>query len=69
MDTIGFAEFFGILFGLLISGAVLIIPMWKICSRAGYSPWLSIMFLVPILNILLLYYLAFAEWPALNERR
>lgn len=40
-----------------------IFPFWKIFSKAGFSPWLSLTILVPLLNIGVLYYLAFAEWP------
>jgi hypothetical protein len=50
---------------ILASGAVLfVIPVWKICTKAGYPGQLSLLGLVPIANIVLLYYLAFAEWPS-----
>jgi hypothetical protein len=43
---------------------VLSVPaMWCLCSRLGYSSWFSLAMLVPLANILLLYFLAFAEWP------
>jgi hypothetical protein len=38
--------------------------MWRLCSRLGYSSWFSLAMLVPLANILLLYFLAFADWPA-----
>lgn len=38
-------------------------PFWKIFSKAGFSGWLSLIMVVPVLNIVALYYLAFAEWP------
>jgi len=48
---------------ILIVVAILIIPCWFICKKAGLSPWLSLLCLFPSLGLLvLLYILAFAEW-------
>jgi hypothetical protein len=47
---------------ILICVAVIIIPFWFICKKAGFSPWLSLLNLVPLGNLILLYVLAFAEW-------
>ncbi len=39
------------------------IPCWFICKKAGFSPWLSLLCLVPAMGTLvLLYILAFADW-------
>ena len=43
-----------------------VLPFWKICTKAGFSGALSLLILVPIANIILLFYLAFAEWPTLR---
>jgi len=52
---------------MLVAGALLtIIPFWKICSKAGFSGALSLLMLVPIANIILPFYIAFADWPALR---
>jgi hypothetical protein len=42
--------------------AVFIIPMWQICKKAGFSPWLCLLVLVPFGALILLYILAFAQW-------
>ena len=48
---------------IIISIAVVMIPSWFILKKAGFSPWLSLLCLVPSLGTLvLLYILAFAEW-------
>jgi hypothetical protein len=47
---------------VLVSIAVTIIPYWKIFTKAGFSPWLSLLVLVPIANIVILYVVAFSEW-------
>jgi hypothetical protein len=48
----------------LIVAAVVVIPFWRICGKAGYSPWLWLLALVPLVNLFLLYFLAFSEWPS-----
>ena len=53
----------GGLWGVLIVGVLVIVPVWRICTKVGYSGWLSLLVCVPIANLLLLYFLAFAEWP------
>ena len=52
---------------IVISGLFVILPYWKIFSKAGFSGWLSLTLIVPILNIIMLFYLAFAEWPVRRE--
>jgi hypothetical protein len=37
----------------------------RICRRAGFSQWLGLLIVVPLANILLLWFVAFSEWPAL----
>jgi hypothetical protein len=54
---------------ILIGIGIVMIPCWFICKKAGLSPWLSMLCLIPSLGTLvLLYILAFSEWrvtPAL----
>lgn len=58
------AFFMPIVFILILIGmAIIIIPSWFICKKAGFSPWLSMICLVPSVGLLvLLYVLAFADW-------
>jgi hypothetical protein len=42
--------------------AIIILPCWFICKKAGFSPWLSLLNLIPCGSLILLYILAFAEW-------
>ena len=48
-------------FGLIMI-AVVMIPYWFIWKKAGFSPWLSLLMLLPLINIVMLYVLAFSEW-------
>ena len=38
---------------MLFVGVLVVLPMWRICQKAGYSGWLSLLTLVPIANLLL----------------
>ncbi len=55
------------LFMWLIMAVVIILPFWFIFSKAGYSGWLSLLIVVPIINIVTLYFLAFSTWPSQRE--
>jgi hypothetical protein len=52
--------FFGF-FGVLIS-IIVLIPWWFIFKKAGFSPFLALLMFLPLINIVMLYFLAFARW-------
>ena len=54
---------------LLIIVLVVIVPFWNIFKKAGYSPWLALLMLIPLVNFIMLYFLAFASWPAIEKQR
>lgn len=43
--------------------AIVIIPFWKIYEKAGFSKWLSLLMIVPVVNLIVLYVVAFSTWP------
>lgn len=49
---------------MLVIAIVAVIPVWRICQRAGYPGWLGLLILIPMVNLALLYFIAFANWPA-----
>jgi hypothetical protein len=49
---------------LAVSVLVFVTPMWTIFRKAGFAGPLSLLLLVPGLNLIVLYYVAFARWPA-----
>jgi hypothetical protein len=55
-----FLMFFGF-FGLMIS-IIVIIPWFPIFKKAGFSPWLALLMVLPLINIVMLYFLAFSRW-------
>lgn len=46
----------------LVFTIIILIPYWMIWKKAGFSPWLSILMIVPVVNFIMLYVLAFADW-------
>jgi ABC-type transport system involved in cytochrome c biogenesis permease subunit len=48
----------------LIGVAIVVIPTWFLCKKAGFTPWLSLICVIPFGVLILLYVLAFAEWPS-----
>lgn len=41
---------------------VLVLPYWKIFRKAGFSPWLSLLIWVPLVNFIILYTVAYSDW-------
>ncbi len=52
----------------LIMTILIILPFWFIFSKAGHSKWLSLLMVVPMVNIVMLYFLAFSTWPNQRDR-
>ena len=42
--------------------AIMIAPYWQIFRKAGFAPALSVLLIVPLVNLALLYYIGFSEW-------
>jgi hypothetical protein len=47
---------------ILVGLTIIIVPFWFICKKAGFSPWLSLLNIIPAGNLILVYVLAFADW-------
>jgi len=45
------------------------LPFWFICKKAGLSPWLSLIMIIPFGALVLPFVLAFIDWPALRNDR
>ena len=60
----GLPELFILVLMVVMSLAV-VWPAMRICRRAGFSQWLGLLIVVPLANILLLWFVAFSDWPAL----
>jgi len=58
-----------IAFVVLIIIAIKLLIVCKIFSKAGYSWALGLLMLIPILNIIMAFFIAFADWPVQRELR
>jgi hypothetical protein len=48
---------------MFVLAALVVTPFFLIFKKAGYSPWLSLLMVLPIVNFVMLYFLAFSRWP------
>jgi len=53
---------------ILVAFLIYIIPAWRIVSKAGFPGALSLLMLVPVVNLILLWVFAFVEWPVQRPR-
>ena len=61
---LGTLALFALLIGHLLLALILIIPTWRICTRAGFSGALSLFHLVPVIGwLIVMGVLAFSPWP------
>ena len=57
-----------ILIGVLVlTLVVLAVAFWQLLRKAGLSPAIGLLALVPVLGLGVVLYAAFAEWPVLAE--
>jgi uncharacterized membrane protein YhaH (DUF805 family) len=66
MGSLSFGHWF-ITIGFML--VVYVIPAVMILRKAGYSGWWCLLGFVPIVNIVMIWIFAFADWPNLRERQ
>ena len=54
---------------ILVMGTAIIVPFWRIFANAGFPGALSLLMLVPVVNLIMIFVLAFADWPALGQKK
>lgn len=54
---------------LLASALVYLLVWWRILARAGFPGALALLMFMPVVNVGLWMFLAFAPWPARRELR
>jgi hypothetical protein len=54
---------------IVVAVAAIIWPYCRVVSRAGYSPWLGLLIIVPLVNVIALWVFAYVRWPALPEAK
>jgi branched-subunit amino acid transport protein AzlD len=69
MGSIGTSELAVLLAIAVVVALVGVLPFWFICKKAGLSPWLSLIMMIPFGALVLPFVLAFIDWPALRGDR
>lgn len=54
---------------LLFIGLLVLYPVWRIFSKAGFPGICALLMFVPGVNVIVVLYAAFAEWPIQRELR
>jgi hypothetical protein len=52
--------------GMLLIAGLVVWPFWRICTKAGFPGITALLILIPLVNLIFLYWLAFADWPSLH---
>jgi hypothetical protein len=55
--------------GLLVYAGIFMPPFLRILRRVGLSRWWALLFFVPLVNLVALWLLAWARWPAEEARK
>ena len=48
---------------IVILSLLQVVPFWRIFGRMGFPRWLSIMASLPLVNLIVLYFIAMTPWP------
>ncbi len=49
-------------FFVIVAWAIVIIPFWQIFKKSGMGGPLSLLMILPLVNVIMLYVLAFSRW-------
>jgi len=53
---------------VLLWGGIWVLPFWFIFEKAGFPGALSLLMLIPPVQVVMVFVLAFTPWPALGNR-
>ena len=68
MGNLGLPELVVIILVVAIIGSILnVLPYWFIFKKAGYHPALSLLMIIPFADVIMKFFLAFADWPSLKK--
>jgi len=62
METTTIIRIVAGLLAIFVALPVFIIPYWKIFSNAGFAGALSLLMIIPLINLIVLYVIAFSDW-------
>ena len=56
-----------LLLPLALAAVLLVLIFGSICGKAGFSKWLGLLILVPLLNFVFIWVFAYIKWPAIDK--
>lgn len=65
MSSIGAPE----LLIVLMMAVIGLVPFFQIFRKAGYPGLLAVLMLIPLVNVIMLFFLGFSDWPVLKQLR
>ena len=54
---------------IVVLFCIIVLPVWRISRKAGCPGFLALACCIPIVNVLVLLFFAFGEWPIEREVR
>jgi hypothetical protein len=64
-DSVGIPELVVVL-AIAVMALVVVWPAAQICRRIDFPLWLGVLVIVPVANVLLLWFVATARWPRVD---
>jgi predicted PurR-regulated permease PerM len=58
-----------VVLAIALMALVVVWPAAQICRRLGFPRWLGLLVIVPVANVLLLWFVATAQWPRVDTAR
>jgi hypothetical protein len=68
MSSAGISESLIMLLVACLCMSIIVVPFWRIATRAGHPGWYSLVAVIPVVNLIALYLFAFTRWPAEDRR-
>jgi hypothetical protein len=53
----------GQLLFLVLMGALVVVPFWRLLPRVGIPGWVGLFAIIPLVALVLLWIMAFKRWP------
>jgi hypothetical protein len=57
------AVIFAMFFVFAGIGLLMLWPVGRILRRMGFSPWLSLLYIIPLVNLVVPWVIAYSDWP------
>jgi hypothetical protein len=68
METTTIIRIVAGLLAIFVVLPVFVIPYWEIFSKAGFAGALSLLIVVPLVNLIVLYVVAFSKWKTKPDK-